>query len=90
MPVLMIAEQPNLDAATYAAMIDQLTPALRSANGFVSHTGGPSPAGGSRLIEVSATEADSQQFFDAHLKPNLPLGLVPNMKYYALQTAFSR
>jgi len=46
MPVLMIAEQPNLDEATYASMLKPLKPLmplLRSANGFVSHAGGPVP-----------------------------------------------
>ena len=90
MPVLMITEQPNLDAATYAAMIEQLMPGLRSAKGFVFHTGGPSPAGGMRLIEVWTSEADSQHFFNENLKPNLPPGAAPDMKYYELQTAFTR
>ena len=90
MPVLMIAEQPNLDPARYAAMIEQLMPALRSANGFVSHTGGPSPDGGMRLIEVWTSEADSQQFFNENPKSNLPPSVVPDMTYYELQTAFTR
>ena len=47
MPVLMIAEEPNLDEGTYASMLERLMPLLRSANGFMSHAGGPSPALGS-------------------------------------------
>ena len=31
MPVLMIAQQPNLDEGTYASMLEQLMPLLRSA-----------------------------------------------------------
>jgi len=53
-PLLMIAEQPNLDEGTYASMLEQLMPLLRSANGFISHAGGPSPAGGVRIIERKA------------------------------------
>src|ERR1035438_10811862 len=79
MPVLMIAEQPNLDEETYASMLEQLMPLLRSANGFMSRAGGPSPAGGMRMIEIWESEADSQKFFNENLKPNLPPGVVPDL-----------
>jgi hypothetical protein len=90
MPVLMIAEQPSLDEGTYSTMVRQLMPLLQSANGFISHTGGPSPVGGTRIIEIWESEADSQKFFNQHLKPNLPPGVVPDMKYYKLHAAFTR
>ena len=90
MPVLMIAEQPNMDTGTYAGMLEPLMPLLRSANGFVSHSGGPSPAGGIRLIEIWESEADSQHFFNEYLKPNLPPGVVPDLTYYELHAAFTR
>lgn len=90
MPVLMVFEQPNLDEDTYASMLEQLTPLLRSANGFMSHAGGPSPAGGTRIIEIWESEADSQKFLDEILKPNLPPGVVPDGKCYELHAAFSR
>jgi heme-degrading monooxygenase HmoA len=90
MPVLAVFEQPNLDESTYAAMLEQLMPALRSAKGFISHAGGPSPAGGTRIIEIWASEADSQKFFDENLKPNLPPGVVPDSTYYELHAAFTR
>jgi len=90
MPVPMIAEQPNLDKGTYAGMLEQLMPLLRAANGFMSHTGGPSPAGGIRLIEIWESEADSQKFFNENLKPNLPHGVVPDLTYFELYAAFTR
>jgi heme-degrading monooxygenase HmoA len=90
MPVLAVFEQPNLDEGTYASMLEQLMPVLRSAKGFMSHTGGPSPPGGTRIIEVWESEADSQNFFNQNLKPNLPLGLVPESAYYELHAAFTR
>ena len=40
MPVLAVFEQPNLDERTYASMLQQLMPVLRSAKGFISHAGG--------------------------------------------------
>jgi hypothetical protein len=89
MSVLMIAEQPNLDEGTYASMLEPLMPLLRSANGFISHTGGPA-AGGIRIIETWESEADQQKFFNENLKPNLPPGLVPDLTYYELHAAFTR
>jgi hypothetical protein len=90
MPVLAVFEQPNLDEGTYAALLEQLMPLLRSATGFVSHAGGPSPAGGTRIIEIWESEADSQRFLDEILKPNLPPGVVPDSAYSELHAAFTR
>jgi hypothetical protein len=90
MPVLMIAEQPNMNEGTYASTLEPLMPLLRSANGFMSHAGGPSPAGGTRIIEIWESEADQQKFFNENLKPNLPPGAVPDITYYELQAAFTR
>jgi len=90
MAVLMIAEQPNFDEATYISTLEPLMPLLVSANGFVSHAGGPSPAGGIRIIEIWKSEADSQKFFNENLKPNLPPGVVPDRTYYELHTTFNR
>jgi hypothetical protein len=90
MPVLMIGEQPNLDEATYTATLEQLMPLLRSAPGFISHAGGPSPAGGTRVVEIWESEADSQKFLDENLKPTLPPGVVPDLTYYQLHAAFIR
>src|ERR1700734_241354 len=90
MPVLMIAEQPNLDEGTYALIMEPLMPLLRSANGFLSHAGGPSPSGGIRIVEIWASKADSQNFLNENLKPNLPPGVVPDLTYYELHTAFTR
>jgi hypothetical protein len=90
MPILMIAEQPNLHRETYTSMIDHLMPLLRSAKGFLSHAGGPSTAGGIRIVEIWESEADFRRFFDDHLKPNIPPGLAPNLISYELHTAFVR
>jgi hypothetical protein len=90
MPVLAVFEQPNLDEQTYASMVEQLMPVLRAAEGFIAHAGGPSPAGGTRITEIWATEADSQRFFDDNLKPGLPPELVPDTTYYELHAGFTR
>jgi heme-degrading monooxygenase HmoA len=90
MAVLAVFEQPNLDEATYAAMLEQLMPLLATAKGFMSHAGGPSPAGGIRIVEIWESEADSQRFFDENLKPNLPPGVEPASTYCELLAAFTR
>jgi hypothetical protein len=90
MPVLLIAEQPNLDKGTYTSMLEHLMPLLRSAKGFMSHAGGPSPVGGTRIMEIWESEADSRKFFEDNLKPNLPVGVVPDLKYHELSAAFTR
>ena len=90
MSVLMIAEQPNMNNETYASMLEQLTPLLRSAKGLVSHAGGPSPAGGTRIVEIWESKADQQEFFDENLKPHLPPGLAPEITYYELHAALTR
>lgn len=89
MPVLMVTEQPNLDSNTYAAMIDGMMPLLRAATGFVSHAGGPSPSGGTRIVEIWESEEDSRRFFVENLKPQLPPGVVPATSYYALDIVFT-
>jgi hypothetical protein len=86
----MIAEQPNMGKGTYASMLETLMPLLRSANGFMSHTGGPSPAGGMRIIEIWESKADQEKFFNENLKSKLPPGLVPDLEYYELHAAFTR
>ena len=90
MPVLTITEQPNLDQETYASILEQLMPLLRSATGFISHAGGPSPIGGMRIIEIWESEADQRKFFDENLKANLPPGLVPDLTYSELHAGFTR
>jgi heme-degrading monooxygenase HmoA len=90
MPILMIAEQPNLDQQTYTSMINQLMPLLRSAKGFLSHAGGPSAGGGIRIVETWESETDFRDFFEDHLKSNLPPGLTPNLMSYELHAAFVR
>jgi hypothetical protein len=61
MPVLAIFEQPNLDEVTYASMVEQLMPLLRSAHGFISHAGGPSPAGGMRIVGAAMGQSGAQK-----------------------------
>jgi len=90
MPVLMIAEVPNLTEEAYGGMIGQLTPLFRASNGFISHSGGPSPTGGWRMVESWESEEDSEKFFDENVKPNVRPEIVPERRYYPLHTAITK
>ena len=52
MPVMMIGEVPTMTEEVYAGMIGQLRPLIQASKGFISHAGGPSPAGGWRVVEI--------------------------------------
>ena len=90
MAVLMIGEVPNLTEEIYGGMIEGLKPMLQSAQGFISHAGGPSPNGGWRVVEVWDTEEDGKAWFEANVKPNLPPDIVPDRQYFPLHTAFTK
>ena len=90
MAVLMIGEVPNLTEEMYAGMVSQMMPRMRASEGFISHAGGPNPAGGWRVIEVWETEEHGKKWFDENVKPNLAPGIVPDRKYYPLHTAFTK
>jgi hypothetical protein len=90
MPVLMIAEVPNLTEEVYAGLVDQLVPLIRAHKGFISHAGGPNPGGGWRVVEVWESEEDGQTWFEENVKPNLPPDVVPNRQYFPLHTAITK
>ena len=90
MPVLMIAEVPNLTEEIYTGMIGQMTPLMRASKGFISHAGGPSPNGGWRVVEVWESEEDGQNWFAENVKPNLPPDISPDRKFHPLHTAISK
>ena len=90
MAVLMIGEVPNLTEEIYGGMIGQMMPLMRASQGFISHAGGPSPAGGWRVIEIWESEEDGQTWFDENVKPNLPPGIVPDRQYFPLHSAFTK
>lgn len=90
MPVLMIGDVPGMTEDVYAGMVGQLAPVMREFKGFISHAGGPSPAGGWRVIEVWESEEDGERWFDENVKPNLPPGAEPDRTYYPLHTALTK
>jgi hypothetical protein len=90
MPVLMIAEVPNLAEETYEGMIGQMAPLFRAANGFISHSGGPSPTGGWRIVEIWESEGDSEKFFAESVSPNVAPDVTPDRRYYPLHTVITK
>ena len=89
MAVLMIGEVPNLSEEIYGSMLEGLKPTMQAAKGFIAHCGGPSPAGGWRVVEIWDSEEDAQRWFDVNVKPNLPPEIVPTRTYYPLHSAFT-
>ena len=89
MAVLMIGEVPNLTEEIYGGMLEGLKPTMQAAKGFIAHCGGPSPAGGWRVVEMWESEEDGQRWFDVNVKPNLPPEIVPTRTYYPLHSAFT-
>lgn len=90
MPVLMIGEVPNLTEEIYAGMLGDLKPTMLASKGFISHSGGPGPNGGWRVIEAWESEEDSNAWFEANVRPNLPPDVVPTRTHYPLHTAFAK
>ncbi len=84
MAVLMIGEVPQLTADVYNGMVAQMSPLMKAHKGFIAHTGGPSPSGGMRIVEIWETEDDGRAWFDANVKPNLPPEVKPDRKYFEL------
>jgi len=90
MAVVMIGEVPGLTAEVYNGMLGGLKPTMLAAKGFIAHSGGPSPEGGWRVIEMWDSEADGQAWFDAYVAPNLPPDIVPRRTYHEVDAAFSK
>lgn len=68
----------------------QLMPVMRASEGFISHSGGPSPTGGWRVVEAWESEELAQSWFEENVKPKLPPGIVPDRTYHPLHTAFAK
>ena len=84
MAALMIGEVPTLTADVYDAMAAQMMPQMKGQKGFIAHTGGPSPSGGFRIVEIWESEADGTAWFEANVKPNLPPDIKPERKWFPL------
>jgi heme-degrading monooxygenase HmoA len=86
----MIGEVPNLTEEIYAGMIERMAPLMRASKGFISHSGGPSPNGGWRVVEMWESEEDGKAWFEETVKPNLPPGIVPDRRYFPLHSAITK
>jgi hypothetical protein len=85
----MIGEVPTLTEEIYGGMLEQMRPVLQSAKGFIAHSGGPSPSGGWRVVEMWDSEDEAQRWFDENVRPALPPDIVPTRTYYPLHSAFT-
>jgi hypothetical protein len=89
MAVLMIAEVPNLTEDIYGGLVEQMRPRLQAAKGFIAHSGGPSPSGGWRVVEMWESEEDAERWFTENVRPQLPPDVVPDRTHHPLHTAFT-
>lgn len=90
MPVLMIAEVPNLTEEVYGGLAGRMTPLMQAAKGFIFHSGGPNPTGGWRVIEAWESEEDGRAWFEENVRPNLPPEIVPDRKYFPLHSIVTK
>lgn len=90
MAVLMIGEVPTLTADVYNGMVAGMKPTMLAAKGFIAHSGGPSPEGGWRVVEMWDSEEDGDAWFNQFVAPNLPPDVVPARTYYEVAAAFSK
>ena len=90
MAALMIGEVPTLTADVYDAMAAQMMPLIKGHKGFIAHTGGPSPSGGFRIVEIWESEADGTAWFEANVKPNLPPDMKPERNWFPLHNVVTK
>lgn len=90
MAVLMIGEVPNLTEEIYAGMVGRMAPLMQASKGFIAHSGGPSPNGGWRVVEMWDSEEDGKNWFETNVKPNLPPDIVPDRRYFPLHTVVTK
>jgi hypothetical protein len=91
MAVLMIGEVPNLTEEIYGSLLEQMKPTMLASQGFIAHSGGPSPSGdGWRVVEMWDSEADAEAWFHTNVEPNLPPDIVPDRRFFPLHSAFAR
>lgn len=90
MAALMIGEVKDLTAEVYNAMAAQMAPLMKTHKGFIAHTGGVSPNGGFRIVEIWESEADGQAWFDNNVKPNLPPGMKPDRNWFPLHNVVTK
>jgi heme-degrading monooxygenase HmoA len=87
MAVMMNTEIPGADASFMDGMREAgVVDAIAKAPGFVSHASGVSPTG-YQVVEVWESREAHQAWFDTHIAPNLPPGLMPTWVYTDLVIA---
>lgn len=76
MPVIVTTRLQGMPPEAYDETARHLAAPLRSADGFIAHAA-TANADGVTVTELWNAESDWQQFFDTHVKPNLPNGGQP-------------
>jgi heme-degrading monooxygenase HmoA len=76
MPVIVTTRLEGMPPQAYDQTAHHLADALRAADGFIAHAAAADDDGVT-VTELWADAGDWQQFFDAHVKPNVPRDLPP-------------
>lgn len=78
MAVMMISEVAGQTGQGYDAMLAEVGPALRSAQGLLLHASHPTEYGW-RVVGIWQTREDATRFYAANIAPNLPQGIRPKL-----------
>jgi heme-degrading monooxygenase HmoA len=83
MAVIMVSDVGGQTTDGYEAMLAQVSPDLKAAEGFVMHASHPTD-GGWRVIEIWASREDAARFYAAKVAPNLPPDIHPKLSFTPL------
>jgi hypothetical protein len=81
---LVISDVPGMSREMVEGMTAQLAEPLKRSPGFIIHGNGPTPRGW-QVVEFWNSREDSERWYEANVKPNLPPGMNPEMSHYEIE-----
>lgn len=84
MAVIITAEVAGQTREGYDGMLSALAEPMRQTPGFLFHGAYQGDDGSWRVVEVWETREQANGFFAKHIAPNLPPGVRPKRRAYAL------
>jgi hypothetical protein len=76
--IMMTSEVAGQTGQGYDAMLAEVGPALRSAQGLLLHASHPTEDGW-RVVGIWETREDATRFYATTIAPNLPKGIRPKL-----------
>lgn len=83
MAVIMTSDVAGQTLQGYDGLFTTVSPALRTAQGFVLHVSHP-VEGGWRVVEIWESREDAARFFATSIAPHLPEGIRPKLTFKPL------